>query len=661
MLWEKTFRKSWDDFSPYHRSVGNECALNEFDLSMLRYFFEEHVADDLDFFAYADDVMRQRREERGLGLSGALRNSKFQTAFLACLSMDTAERNRFLESLNERDTEDHNWPGHKVGSPLFKLDSWERILKEYDYVPDVFYGVLVDDDGDEEGYLTFEATDARSKAFWLSPFAIHRFNVYTDRREALFNFSISQEEMQENLIRYRDAPSLYSEGRDGAENRLPFDPFLLRKDCILTLPKDVVQWVRPAPTFELGRWYKILVGPSRRNRIFQNNPSMFAMARFTYMTNWGESRTIERALCAAQQLTADSEERGVEYVHSTDWWKSTPVDSEEAETQLQGIISQIPHIEQIVAFPVGSGTCVGLCGRDGRVKAYCDVGPLTTTKQETRHCVCNNNAPIFLTHWHFDHFGGAITPQEYQGITRELANHRWILPPKPRTAGGPSQRFYKIVQDNCILLTRGTQPLVFPLHDPCQSLTILFGNGRTNDLNNSGIALIMSQNTDDSVERWLMPGDASYNYILHQPAETQDTIPLSEAPYSVVVASHHGGALVPRHTLLPQRNATGGTLLVSFGRKYNHPSERYLRLYTQLGVGAWSMTLPWPTYQNGTQQGNTQEINGDAKATFSKGPHDSPVLYASATWSGHGTIANQHIPGDCPTLQHDYGQQVRML
>ena len=49
MLWEKTFRKSWDDFSPYHRSVGNECALNEFDLSMLRYFFEEHVADDLDF------------------------------------------------------------------------------------------------------------------------------------------------------------------------------------------------------------------------------------------------------------------------------------------------------------------------------------------------------------------------------------------------------------------------------------------------------------------------------------------------------------------------------------------------------------------------------------------------------------------------------------
>jgi hypothetical protein len=245
--------------------------------------------------------------------------------------------------------------------------------------------------------------------------------------------------------------------------------------------------------------------------------------------------------------TSDRLKRAVSTAHIPD---ATELEVKDALAILAGT-----SIDWVVTYDVGQGNSIGLCGSDGFVKAYFDLGGgvlanvRTFPTALTRFCF-TQQPPIILSHWDFDHWSSANRDRQSHSMT-------WIA---PRQSVGPTHvaLMTMIVQAGRLLLVPPGSP---PRRYGQVYLELCTGRSR----NGSGFALTLSEQANGAGQQMLFPGDARYTFIPSFPNPPTNR-------YLSVVVPHHGGDMTSNIVpICPQGAAS--RLVYSHGRgnTFRHP------------------------------------------------------------------------------------------
>lgn len=190
-----------------------------------------------------------------------------------------------------------------------------------------------------------------------------------------------------------------------------------------------------------------------------------------------------------------------------------------AQEDLAACIDSVPKIVAGVTLSVGHGTANALICDEGEAVLYCDMGGQSSSvKWKASYCTCAK-PPIILSHFHQDHFNGAICAGHIAGAT-------WIVPaqlPGP----GQSMRVRQWLQAGARI--HRVDPSGLPRRFNTRSgndLELLQASGKS--FNDSGLIVVIRPSGGG--EAWVFPGDAAYRFIPR-------TVPQKA---SVLLAPHHG-------------------------------------------------------------------------------------------------------------------------
>jgi hypothetical protein len=254
----------------------------------------------------------------------------------------------------------------------------------------------------------------------------------------------------------------------------------------------------------------------------------------------------------------------------------------------------------------------------------CGVYRNHKTAPPTLDFCCTQDTLIVLSHWDADHWAGAYHSSKRAGDPLQMD---WLVPDQV-----PSPMHLAVASD---ILTSGGTIGAFDLppgsvqqatlSDGCL-LSLVRCSGM--DRNDSGFALCI-QNPAEADRRWLLTGDAAYNYIL--PHLTGPAAP----EFQIVVVPHHGAELAAQ-TMLPipdNRMPQIQRLVFSFGpnnahgrNSTSHPKATTIDAHRAAGwdVGKWS----------GVSAPGHRLADGDVRATGKNGPGCERLHSVAMNWRG---------------------------
>lgn len=249
-----------------------------------------------------------------------------------------------------------------------------------------------------------------------------------------------------------------------------------------------------------------------------------------------------------------------------------------SDPQLHAVIGNIPPPYAMAVLDVGQGSSNVMLSENGRPLFYFDAGRGTggnwgTTPAGLEFCTCGpdgNPVPVFLSHWHSDHFLGTASDPDLLKCT-------WITPPAVTT----KQMAYQnglLFGGAKVLELQNNPPFILQFGTP-GSYTLVACTGSPNDPNESGHALMVEWQD----RRWLLPADASYKNI--SLASDQD--------FTAVVATHHGGKFTG--PFVPDRASGYARLVYSFGPNNSHGHPSALSVFdhaAQWSHGNWNVAPP---------------------------------------------------------------------
>jgi hypothetical protein len=238
------------------------------------------------------------------------------------------------------------------------------------------------------------------------------------------------------------------------------------------------------------------------------------------------------------------------------------------------------------AYDVGQGSANGLLDNFGRMSLLHDIGCGVYANAKTRPAhleLCTSvDAPIVLSHWDTDHWGGARYLAPAANRTAFLTRD-WIVPFD--TTIGPRHAAFAA----SILAAQGRLHVTAP--GPWQTAWVTLSDGRTvrllrgsgSDRNGSGMVMEV-HDPKGSRGRWLLTGDVDYQFVQSHLAQT----------YTAMSVPHHGAA--SKHASpAPFPSPTYARLVYSFGHDntYGHPTSACMSAHIGTGWdhGNWAPPL----------------------------------------------------------------------
>lgn len=299
--------------------------------------------------------------------------------------------------------------------------------------------------------------------------------------------------------------------------------------------------------------------------------------------------------------------------------------------KLRAVRARLAGIEcpQLMAvLDVGQGSSNVMLNQAGEPLLYFDVGcgvggNAAGVPSPLEFCICGpggSRPPVFLSHWHADHFDGA-------NDDNDLYLCDWIT---PKAYTFP----HMAVQLNA--LNQGSK--VFEL--PASFLQLSFGaapsytlkkcTGSAISLNNSGHALLVSNDR----RNWLLPADASYKFV-----------PLAvDMVFTGVVATHHGAKF---GGVAPAKADGYGRLVYSFGRNniHKHPTMGSMNKHAvHWHHGSWT---GWP-WAPAVPLGSTLPgPGGDVRSTSTHNLGPGHLGAVAVGWTAPPAVPA--LPASCPT------------
>ncbi|MBB6187549.1 hypothetical protein [Rhodanobacter sp. MP7CTX1] len=231
---------------------------------------------------------------------------------------------------------------------------------------------------------------------------------------------------------------------------------------------------------------------------------------------------------------------------------------------------------EVAVLDVGQGAAACLNPSGARWPLlYFDIGGGESGNQHTwpadgvRWCF-TQSPPIILSHWHRDHYAGAIYGTEAE--VRAALRQTWIAP--DQQVGAKSKQL------QARIVAGGGRLIIWPSGLPTVSTgCISLGRASGVEHNDSGLVLLL-ESADGRLS--LLPGDAGYKFI-----DPSVVARYQEQGLKTLVVAHHGGLLArkaPSNVPAPDR-MQGGAAVYSAGRSNSHGHPSSLAPYKQAGWG----------------------------------------------------------------------------
>jgi len=218
----------------------------------------------------------------------------------------------------------------------------------------------------------------------------------------------------------------------------------------------------------------------------------------------------------------------------------------------------------IAVYDVGQGLCSAICEVKTSIPLlYFDMGcgcygnAITRRDRKIRFCH-TYNPPIILSHWHADHYKGAVLMDQ----NMDALNAKWLAPLQKVGADAAKFAARLYLKGNILIWPMSLKNMKMPWG------RVVRCTGHT--LNTSGLALDVTM--AGGTHSVLMPGDAYY-----------DVIPDISGKYDSLVVSHHGGQTSGN---VISSGISGGTFALPFGGNntpYNHPLAATLKTLNNSG------------------------------------------------------------------------------
>jgi hypothetical protein len=235
--------------------------------------------------------------------------------------------------------------------------------------------------------------------------------------------------------------------------------------------------------------------------------------------------------------------------------EAVSLDDHVLEDQEIAEMFDVNDISHVIVLDVGQGSANALIDVDGNVAVYCDVGAgvlrdsNTWPTDFTDFCYCTQ-APVVLSHWHYDHFHAA-------NKFPNLISRTWIAPNQKIGPGPQSAMVAKLTNNpNCQLAIYNGQGVI-----QTGDLALERCSGPTTNQNRSGLA-VWVKSPDDNNSPILLPGDAGYNDV--------PMLVGGQTVYSFA-ASHHGGRTNGTPPAYPNMGFSRAALSYGRGNSYRHP------------------------------------------------------------------------------------------
>lgn len=251
--------------------------------------------------------------------------------------------------------------------------------------------------------------------------------------------------------------------------------------------------------------------------------------------------------------------------------------STEIESALNNGIDKNSMPMRVAVYDVGQANCNAVVDANIIPRMYFDLGwpwsskampPSTPTLLDLE-----NEAPVVLSHWDFDHWSYALDKVGFRGKglkVKDVALNRFWIARRPEVLLhklGPTHIAFAIE------LSKRQKLLIWPKdvkNLSTQYLKLIACKKPTlsplpNDRNNNGLAMLLLNDTGNI----LMTGDADYSAMTCQPGNEKTTDFLSG-----MVVPHHGGTLYSPPPSKPSHATTTPHAVVSAhtGNIYGHPS-----------------------------------------------------------------------------------------
>ena len=202
-------------------------------------------------------------------------------------------------------------------------------------------------------------------------------------------------------------------------------------------------------------------------------------------------------------------------------------------------------------------------------------------------CHRGYSVPVILSHWHQDHWAGAVAQGSAYGSrglniqwdSRAIRDHQWLVPSQGRNGRG--QRLSPTAWRLVLALHWHGNLRVWPtLLNSVQSargdriVKCYPVSGPSNNNNDTGLALFLARHHYMGYGFILAPGDAQYDTVYHY-------VPPG-LPIYHLVASHHGGKIKTPNAI-PTATSRRSRLAISHGGGYGHPCQKALLAHAAQG------------------------------------------------------------------------------
>jgi len=269
------------------------------------------------------------------------------------------------------------------------------------------------------------------------------------------------------------------------------------------------------------------------------------------------------------------------------------------------------------AYDVGQGSANGLLDQVGRVHLLHDIGCGVYSNAKTRPrdlVLCSSvEAPIVLSHWDTDHWGGAryFAPKSDQDA---FLRRSWIVP-LDLTIGPRHMAFAASILaagGRLYVMAAGPWQSKWVTMLDGRNIRLLRGDGK--DRNGSGMAMEI-HDVRNSGGRWLLTGDVDYQFLQAH-----------LAPKYVAISVPHHGAKSASTGRIPSPSPNYSRLVYSFGHDntFGHPKSACMSAHM---VAGWDHGYWMPKLDA------TVVAKGEVVATACNRPGPSHLESISIGWT----------------------------
>lgn len=256
------------------------------------------------------------------------------------------------------------------------------------------------------------------------------------------------------------------------------------------------------------------------------------------------------------------------------------------DSAIQAEIPTSP-VDNVVVLDIGQGGAAALRDANNTIIAYVDVGSgvladINTWPLSMTGLCLTNDPPVFLTHWHYDHFHAANRQPTVQNLT-------WIAPFQMLGPGPQSAMASSLASTGRLLIWNGWGTI------RSGSVELERCTGPAGNQNRTGLAVwITGPNGEDPI---LLPGDCGYS----------DIPTFKTKAITSLAVSHHGGQAAGSPPTDPGLADTKAALSYGHQNSYRHPLPVSL---TRLVTAGWTIGTTTAAIDERRTEKRTGSIGG---------------------------------------------------